>query len=504
MASAPKEPESTQRIASDLLHDIITLRTGIASEGRASYDGWKHQIARSRFAASALNFAQYLAFRRDDLRPLQRRLMALGLSSLGRAEGHVLANVDAVIAVLSRLASKSGPEPPFPSSHQFFRGERMLGRNVEEIFGTQASGRGFILVTLGPEAADDPDFILRLGRAGMDCVRINCAHDGRAVWERMIANVRKAESTIGRRIRILMDIAGPKVRLAATATPPDRGRLLVGDDILLCRDIALCPEGPGFKAACAPPQVLDGLKPGDPVSIDDGKLRGHVSREVSCGYLVHIEGGRQKGVKLQPERGINFPGVRLNLDPLTGQDLEDLDFIAEHADLAGYSFVETAEDVAMLQQELAKRRPDWRKLGLVAKIETPRAVKNLPEIIVRAAGQQPLAVMIARGDLAVELGFTRLAEMQEEILWLCEAAHIPSIWATQVLEGLVKKGVPSRGEMTDAAMAGRAECVMLNKGPNVLSAVATLDRLMRRMAEHQVKKTPMLRALHSWSEGDVP
>ncbi len=136
----------------------------------------------------------------------------------------------------------------------------------------------------------------------------------------------------------------------------------------------------------------------------------------------------------------------------------------------------------------------------MAKIETPRAVRNLPEIIIQAAGRQPLAVMIARGDLAVELGFERLAEMQEEILWICEAAHVPAIWATQVLEELVKTGLPSRGEMTDAAMAGRAECVMLNKGPNVGVAIDALDRLLHRMGGHQTKKTPTLRALKSWAD----
>jgi len=106
--------------------------------------------------------------------------------------------------------------------------------------------------------------------------------------------------------------------------------------------------------------------------------------------------------------------------------------------------------------------------------------------------------MIARGDLAAEIGFERLAEMQEEILWICEAASVPAIWATQVLEGLVKHGVPSRGEMTDAAMAARAECVMLNKGPKVGVAVEILDGLLARMDAHVFKKTPTLRALKSW------
>jgi pyruvate kinase len=104
--------------------------------------------------------------------------------------------------------------------------------------------------------------------------------------------------------------------------------------------------------------------------------------------------------------------------------------------------------------------------------------------------------MIARGDLAVECGYERLAEVQEEILWICEAAHTPVIWATQVLETLAKTGIPSRAEVTDAAMSERAECVMLNKGPYIGEAVRTLDDILRRMQAHQSKKRAMLRPLH--------
>jgi pyruvate kinase len=134
----------------------------------------------------------------------------------------------------------------------------------------------------------------------------------------------------------------------------------------------------------------------------------------------------------------------------------------------------------------------------MAKIETSAAVRSLPELIVQGAGHQPFAVMIARGDLAIELGYQRLAEMQEEILWLCEAAHVPVVWATEVLDRLARKGTPTRAEITDAAMAERAECVMLNKGPHILAAVASLDDLLTRMQAHQSKKTPQLRALRSW------
>jgi pyruvate kinase len=161
--------------------------------------------------------------------------------------------------------------------------------------------------------------------------------------------------------------------------------------------------------------------------------------------------------------------------------------------------VQSADDVESLQEALEEVRPgDWRRISLVLKIETPRAVRNLPELIVRAAARQPAAVMIARGDLAIEMGFTRLAEMQEEILWIAEAARIPVIWATQVMENLVKTGAFSRGEMTDAAMAARAECVMLNKGPHLMKALGELTRLLGRMDAHIHKKTPQMRRLTSW------
>ena len=485
-----------------VLEEVLALRDLIAQHGRSIFRQWQPRIERPCFRLGALNLAHYLAFRHEDLRALQRRLMQLGLSSLGRAEGRVLASLDALILALCAL---SGTAPPRfihrPNQRQFFRGERLLARNANEIFGPAPAQRaGRILVTLGSDAADTPDVVAALVASGTDAVRINCAHDNVNAWRCMIAHVRAAEKKAGRRIPVLMDIGGPKVRTASVRTPPERDRLHIGDDLLLVTGEPIGHDAPPFSAGCTLPQIFTRVKVGDPISLDDGKLRGRIVRRIAGGFVATMQEGRDKGIRLKPEKGINFPGVDLGLDPLTARDRSDLDFIAKNADMVGYSFVETAAHVALLQDELAARRADWRQLALVAKIETPRAVHNLPSIIVQAASRQPLAVMIARGDLAIELGFERLAEMQEEILWLCEAAHVPAIWATQVLEGLVTKGMPSRGEMTDAAMSGRAECVMLNKGPNAPGAITALDRLLQRMDAHQHKKTPTLRALRSWAE----
>jgi pyruvate kinase len=187
----------------------------------------------------------------------------------------------------------------------------------------------------------------------------------------------------------------------------------------------------------------------------------------------------------------------LTLDALTPKDIQDLDFIVKYADIINYSFVQTPDDIRLIQREIKARQPQ-RPVALVAKIETAKAVENLPELIVAAGSQQPFGVMIARGDLAVEIGFERMAEMQEEMLWVCEAAHVPVIWATQVLETLAKTGRPTRAEMTDAAMAERAECVMLNKGKYILEAMKILDSVLVRMQAHQSKKVAQLRALRSW------
>ena len=460
---------------------------------------WQPFIERSGFAASADNLAHYLAFRHHDLREVQRQLMRHGLSSLGRLESRVLLSLDTVTAALEALLD--GRSPPScwpPSDDEYFSGEARLRENSHALLGgAPGADVGRILVTLGNEAATDPGYLLEIARRGADVVRINCAHDGVDEWAAMIENTRKAGDAVGRRLSVLMDLGGPKFRVGKVKRLAGE-RLVAGDRFRLVANAANFTLDETIEAVCEPADVLEHLNIGTEVSFDDGRLGGVIEACQPGCVTVRVERAVRKGFKLKPERGLTFPRADLHLDPLTAGDLADLDFVARQADMIGFSFVKSADDIARLQDELARRRSDWRRIGIVAKIETAQAVRNLPDIIVRAAGRQPFGVMIARGDLAVAIGFERLAEMQEEILWLCEAAHVPVIWATQVLEEMVKSGLPTRGEMTDAAMAARAECVMLNKGPNVGDAITALRGLLQRMMEHQSKKTARLRALRSW------
>ncbi len=256
------------------------------------------------------------------------------------------------------------------------------------------------------------------------------------------------------------------------------------------------------RIACTLPAVLDQLTEGAAVWIDDGRIGAVVETSTHDGLLLRVTHARPKGEPVKPDKGLNFPDTEIDLPALTEKDLHDLDFVARYADMVGFSFVQTLEDMDTMIRELQARNADH--LVVVAKIETARAVRNLPDLLLGAIGRQPLALMIARGDLAVELGSVRLAEIQEEILWLSEAAHVPVIWATQVLETLAKNGVATRPEVTDAAMSGRADCVMLNKGPFIVRAVEVLDEILRRMLGHQRKKGARLRALSLAGSADEP
>ena len=200
-----------------------------------------------------------------------------------------------------------------------------------------------------------------------------------------------------------------------------------------------------------------------------------------------------EGARLRAEKGINLPDSVINTPALSAKDLADLEALHPHVDMLGLSFVRSAEDIEELYAHL--NRLNAKEVGVVFKIENTQAFDNLPRILLSSLQRPHVGVMVARGDLAVEMGFERLAEVQEEILWLCEAAHVPVIWATQVLEGLAKNGQPSRAEVSDAVMSGRAECVMLNKGPYIVSTVQFLNGILERMTAHQSKKRSMLRKL---------
>jgi pyruvate kinase len=482
------KPRNPQQI----LDDILALRNTVIKDGALYLNYWQMETIRHDYKISAKNLAYYIALRKHDLRLLQQELAYLGLSSLGRTESHVIQNLDAIIATLSIMVGKKNVARP--NVMEFFAGQGRIRSQKRLVFGRDKSSRKVrIMVTIPTEAATDQALVHSLLTHGMNVARINCAHDNSAIWLQMIEQIRQASRDLHQPCQILMDIAGPKLRTREVKLEHKCNK---DDTFYLCSDAKILQNRPGVTFEF--PEIIAALQVGHRVYFDDG-LIGTVVEEISTNWVkLRVNRVSPKGKWLKGDKGINLPDLELNVSPLTKKDLLDLDFIAKHADVVSYSFVQRPSDITLLQDALQQRQKRKTLPPLVLKIETQLAVSNLPHLIVQAAAKQPVAVMIARGDLAIELGFERFAEMQEEVLWICEAAHVPVIWATQVLENLAKKGIPSRAEVTDAAMAERAECVMLNKGPFILDALILLDNVLKRMQEHQSKKTARLRALKSW------
>jgi pyruvate kinase len=478
---------------------------------------------------SAFNLVHYLAVRRHDVRALQDDLSRLGLSSLGRMEAHVMASLQAVLQVLLTLRGEPVPadvveDPPIT----FDTGGAMLAEHTSAILGPATQGRQTrIMVTMPGEAADDPDMIRGLVKAGMGIMRINCAHDSPKTRETMVRRLREAERELGKRCLVSFDLAGPKlrtgpivpgpavvkwrptrnavgrvtkfarVRLVADSNQPDakgptipveaalldkakpgdtfafadarnRKRVLhvnevhpgeclcetdrtayvvPGTRLTLQRDQSSIAKGevgalptveqwialragdflevvhgevPGRNAtydddgritepafvSCALAEVFSGVRVDEPILFDDGKIWGVIRGVGENRLRVEITGVAGGMAKLKAEKGINLPESDLALPALTPKDIEDLAFVAKYADAVGMSFVQHPKDIDDLLREIGKLNAS--QLGIMLKIETKAAFSRLPDLLLSAMRHPPIAVMIARGDLGVEVGFERI------------------------------------------------------------------------------------------------
>lgn len=467
--------------------------------------------------SGARNLIRYLALRTFSLRHIQPELSSLGISSIGTSERYTLTNLDNILHILHLMINEQyyGKKLNYRHRTTVFSSWEQLQQNTIRLFGQAAKHIPHIMVTMPSEAATNTALIEQLLKEGMTVARINCGHDDEGVWKAIIDNVRHTAASVGRSCKIYMDLAGPKLRTGPVADVPGKKKkkrkakkkaahleLNIGDPLRLYRipvigrNALLDEDGRILEPArisMSLPRIFDDLNINDPIWFDDGKIGALVKSIHEDHALLEITHAGIKGGRLKAEKGINLPLTHLNLPSLTDADLKALPFVAEQADIVGYSFVRHPEDVHTLRRHLIELgRED---IGLVLKIENRTAFKNLPDLLLAGMHHSSLGVMLARGDLAIEVGWERISEVQEQILWICEAAHVPIIWATQVLESLAKRGTASRAEITDAAMSNRAECVMLNKGPFIVAAVHMLGDILNRMYAHQWKKKETLRKL---------
>lgn len=607
MAEIGKKQLKIQRLISEITEVVKRL-----DDYEAKYSEELSRI-HPKFVQSARNLIHYRALRKEDSRAIQKNLANMGLSRLDKPEGHVMASLLASKAILESLLNNE-PIKKHKAALSFKKSNRLGKSTAKSLLGYRSKGRRTrIMVTLPTEVAYNYQLAYDMIATGMNCARINCAHDNEELWSLMIANVRKASQKLNNKCKITMDLGGPKVRTGALEVGPkvkkfrptkDIKGLIVKDceiwmgpegppnldlshlpteitsleklqvgDRLFFKDtrnkkrefkitkttkngcIALCSKttfietgmklysNPEYSSApiiigelprvepfillkigdllrlhkdkvpgepvlrdtddklishahisCTLGDVFDQVKEREPIFFNDGKIEG-VIRQVGQGeMMVEIVNARKRGSKLRADKGINFPDSKLDFIGLTTKDKRDLAFIVQNADTVNLSFVNRRRDVRDLISELEKLNAP-PGFGIILKIETQNGFNNLAKILLEVMRTYPVGVMIARGDLAIECGWDNIGRVQREILSLCRAAHIPDIWATQVLENLSKQGIPSRAEMTDAAMAQRTDCVMLNKGPYIIQAIKLLDTIFKDMELYQGKNVRLWPAM---------
>lgn len=558
------------------------------------------------YRKSAINLLHYQAFREFDLRDLQKKLGYLGLSRLAKSQLHVMASLLTTRAILKAICN-GDPIKKTNSELSFKQGQRRLTKNAKHLLGKRRKGRRTrIMVTMPSVAAEQPQLVYDLLKAGMNCARVNCAHDSPEVWEKIIGHIRDASEKLGKECKIAMDLAGPKIRTGPIVDGPkikkikpiknnfgqvnqplkiwlgsepngilphiplakndleklngieslyfrdtrnkkrafeiiekkengfiahcsqttfietglklftdkkrkgdflevdeitpiavplilSEGDILRLDKIQLLGENALKSENGEILSvahiSCTSPLIFEQVEVGEKILFDDGKIEGKINEITDEHLFIEITFTAGASAKLRADKGINLPDSKLTISGLTEKDKRDLPFVVKHADVINFSFVNRPQDVQELFEELKKLDAE-NKLGIVLKIETKSGFNQLAEILLEAMQAHSIGVMIARGDLAIESGWQNIGRVQEEILSICQSAHISDIWATQVLEGLAKTGLPSRAEITDAVMSQRADCVMLNKGPYIIEAVKLLNVILSEMEAFWEKNAP--------------
>jgi len=443
-----------------------------------------HEYPKESCIQNRDNLLAYLAMHRLSLADIQEKLTICGLANLDNCHSHMLYSIREILNNLQFPINLPGKlKVPTPSE-----AKHLLKIQSEKLFGNLPnSNKPLMMVTLDAIMINQQSLIEELLLNGMSIARINCAHNHQEIWRQLITLLKTTEEKLRSEglyhdssCKIFMDLAGPKVRIGKVQTMDlfvkkgDLLRLYLNSQQSSHLATAEIPAG----VPVTQEKAFQNVSYHDKIFIDDGKIFGRVCNITKDYVELEIVYPELRPLRIKSGKGINLPDslLSLNLPALTNKDIDDLAFVTKYADILGVSFVHSPLDLKKLREQLEKHGAE--EMAVVAKIETKDAIHQTGRIILEGLRFASFGIMIARGDLAVEVGPDKLAMVQEELLAICSAAYIPVIWATGVLERMTKKGVPSRAEITDAMQGLRADCIMLNKGPFVLESL----RLLRNIA----------------------
>jgi pyruvate kinase len=340
----------------------------------------------------------------------------------------------------------------------------------------KSDARTKIVCTLGPATAGDATLEAMI-RRGMDVARLNFSHGTHEDHLRNLRAVRAAAARSGEPVSVVLDLQGPKIRIGELASPSVE--LAEGSETVISAGDAVAGKG---MLSTTYARLPDDVKPGDRVLIDDGKIELTVVKTVGRNVVLRVD----TGGTVTPHKGINLPGVAVSVPSLTEKDTQDLRFAFEHeVDYVALSFVRQAHDVAHLRDVIIEQGPRGRRIPIIAKIEKEEAIRNFDGILREAD-----AVMVARGDLGVELPPEDVPFLQKMIVRKCNMAGKPVIIATQMLESMIQNSTPTRAEASDVANAvlDGADAVMLSGETSVgrypVKSIEVMERIIMKTEEH--------------------
>lgn len=341
-----------------------------------------------------------------------------------------------------------------------------------------------IVCTLGPATASE-ERIAQLVEAGMDIARLNFSHGDRADHEQVFHAVRKAAEEAGRAIGILADLQGPKIRLGRFAAGPVEWR--TGETIRITVDDV---AGTHDRVSTTYKGLATDARPGDPLLVDDGRVGLRVTAVEGTDVVCEvIEGG-----PVSDNKGISLPGMNVSIPALSDKDVADLEFaLGLTVDFVALSFVRSPHDIELVHEVMDRRGV---RLPVIAKLEKPEAVDDLEAVVAAFDG-----IMVARGDLGVELPLERVPLVQKRAVMLCRQYAKPVIVATQMLDSMISNPRPTRAETSDVANAvlDGADAVMLSGetsvGKYAIESVRTMARIAEEVETEPVAAVPVLRNL---------
>jgi pyruvate kinase len=333
-----------------------------------------------------------------------------------------------------------------------------------------------IVCTIGP-ASQSLEVLKGLIRAGMDVTRLNFSHGTREEHTRILENIRIAATFSGEPLTIMQDLGGPKIRIGNLASPSveltPRSTIVITTEQI---------AGTAQRVSTTYENLPKDVRQGNTILLDDGKLQLRVERVEKNDTICKVI----RGGTLLPHKGMNLPGVAVSVPSMTEKDKEDLVFgLEQDIDYVALSFVRTAHDITYLREFIVEHGKEGTKIPIIAKIEKPEAIDNIDSIIEETDG-----VMVARGDLGVELPAEEVPLLQKMIVRKCNQLGKPVIIATQMLESMVGSATPTRAEANDVANAvlDGADAVMLSAETSIgqypVQAVEVMDRIIRGTEEH--------------------